>query len=332
MKINTKMSKIAINLNIQKMRYGNIFLIILISFYFYSCDDHDNEFNLIDPSTSLIEMEGEGGEIEISFTYPDWKIARIINQNGNVNISGNSYSLDGSPIRENYTLKLDSLGRMDAIWTDKGFSIIRNSYTSLKIIVKENSTGEDFNFIIILESEKESKEIQVNQKKSNGYAFKKIEYKIDENDGDSIFIKQSTSFSFNVQSPQEFSFAPLQGIDIVKTSYFESAEKDAFVWTESDSVLVEIPSGIWNGELYFNGEKTLYTNASIKSESEYSKQMETVTIPSGKSRFSVEIQYRKRRVSYSLYLENNRTKQEKVINGKWVEFAPTGNYTIRWEN
>lgn len=96
--------------------------------------------------------------------------------------------------------------------------------------------------------------------------------------------------------------------------------------------MVEIPSGIWNGELYFNGEKTLYTNASIKSESEYSKQMETVTIPSGKSRFSVEIQYRKRRVSYSLYLENNRTKQEKVINGKWVEFAPTGNYTIRWEN
>lgn len=171
MKINTKMSKIAINLNIQKMRYGNIFLIILISFYFYSCDDHDNEFNLIDPSTSLIEMEGEGGEIEISFTYPDWKIARIINQNGNVNISGNSYSLDGSPIRENYTLKLDSLGRMDAIWTDKGFSIIRNSYTSLKIIVKENSTDEDFNFIIILESEKESKEIQVNQKKIKWLCF-----------------------------------------------------------------------------------------------------------------------------------------------------------------
>jgi len=59
--------------------------------------------------------------------------------------------------------------------------------------------------------------------------------------------------------------------------------------------------------------------------------METVAIPSGNSEFSVEIQYRKWRVSYSIYLVNNRTKEEKVINGKWVELAPTGNYSIRWK-
>lgn len=113
-----------------------------------------------------------------------------------------------------------------------------------------------------------------------------------------------------------------------KPHFFESEEKDVFVWTDPDSVSVIVPSGIWNDELYFNGEEAIYTNISTNKESEFSKQMTTVTIPSGKSEFSVEIQYRERRVSYALYLVNNRTKKEKVINGKWIETAPTGNYTI----
>ncbi len=314
------------------MKHAYIFLIILIVFNFYSCDEHEHEFNLIDSSISQIEMEGEGGETEISFTNPDWTIAGIVNQNGNVNISGDIYSLDGSPIRENYTLKLDSLGRMDAIWTDKGFTIVRNSYTSLKVIVKENSTGEDFNFVIILKSENESKEIQVNQKKSQGYTFKKIEYNINEYDGDSIFTKQGTTYGFNIQSVQEFTFAPISGINIVKTSFFKSEEENAFAWIASDSILVKVPSGIWNNELYFNGEESVYTNNLLISKSDYGKYTETINIPAGNSRFSVKIQFRERIVSYSLYLINNRTKNEKVITGKWIEMAPTGDYAIDWED
>ncbi len=303
-------------------------LSVLIIFIFYACNKNNNDFNLIDPSISLIEMEGEGGEVKISFTYPDWKIAGIINPNGNVNINGNSYSANGSLIQENYILKLDSLGRIDALWTDKGFSITRNSYTSLEIVVKENSTGEDFNFVIMLESKNGSKEIEVNQRKSQGYTFNKIEYKLGNNDRDSLFVKQGSSYSFNLISGREFTFYPFNGIGIGKTSFFESEEKDVFVWTDPDSVSVIVPSGIWNDELYFNGEEAIYTNISTNKESEFSKQMTTVTIPSGKSEFSVEIQYRERRVSYALYLVNNRTKKEKVINGKWIETAPTGNYTI----
>jgi len=47
---------------------------------------------------------------------------------------------------------------------------------------------------------------------------------------------------------------------IVKTSFFKSIEKDGFVWTETDSVTVEILSGTWNGVLFFNGEETTCTN------------------------------------------------------------------------
>lgn len=66
-------------------------------------------------------------------------------------------------------------------------------------------------------------------------------------------------------------------------------------------------------------------------ESAFGKLKETVTIPSGKSTFWVDIQYSERSVSYMLTLINNRTQAEKVINGKWIKIAPTGNYTINWQ-
>jgi hypothetical protein len=313
------------------MKQKYFLLTILILSHLYGCNDNEKISNLIDPSISLIEMEGEGGETEISFSYPDWKIAGIVNLQGNVNISGDSYSLDGSPIQKNHTLKLDSLGRLDAIWENKGFSLIRTSTNSLKLILNENSTGEDFNFVIVLASENESKEILVRQKKSQGYTFKKIEYKLDENDGDSLFVKQGSSFSFDLTSPQVFTLYPINGIDMVERSFFKSDDENAFVWTESDSIAVQIPSGILNNELYFNGEESIYTHTTIHKESAFSKLKETVTIPSGKSTFWVDIQYSERSVSYMLTLINNRTQAEKVINGKWIEIAPTGNYTIKWQ-
>lgn len=311
-----------------KMKYINRFLIILIPFCFFSCNKNDSQFSHIDPSVSLIEMEGEGGETEISFTFPHWKIAGIINENGNVNISGNSYSTDGFLIRENHTLKLDSLGRVETLWSDKGFIITRDSYTSLKIFVRENSTGEDFNFIIKLESENEARNIQISQKRSQGYAFKKIEYELGQNDGDSLFLKTVSSFSFDLLSSQEFSFYPVRGID--KHSFFESQEEDAFVWTRTDSLPVRIPSGIWNNELYFNGTESIYSGSPVKHESEFNTLEVTVTLPAGKSEVTFQIQFRERRVSYYLYLVNNRTKEEKIIKGQWVETAPTGEYKINW--
>lgn len=130
--------------------------------------------------------------------------------------------------------------------------------------------------------------------------------------------------------PQDVTIYPIYGREI--SSHFESSEDDAFVWTKADSIMVKTPSGIWKNELYFNGEKSRYTNVSTIKEGEFDKLNETVTVPSGKSKFIVEIQYRKRKVSYTLYLINNRTNQEKVIKGKWVEFAPTGEYTINWDD
>lgn len=313
------------------MKNQNILAAVLILFLFYSCQDKDNDFNRIQPSVSFVEMEGEGGEVEISFTNPDWEIVGIINQNGNVFLTGDTYGEDGNLVRKNDKLRLDGLGRLDALWGDKGFRIIRDSGVSLSIVVLENSTGEGFNFELVLESGNESTVIEVNQKKSQGYTFKKIEYKLGTHDGDSIFTRQGTTYSFQLLSGTELILAPITGNNAEKTSVFESDEPEAFVWTSASPLSVEVPSGIWNNNVYFAGDECIYTNTSSVSKSDYSNLTETMHIPEGTSTFSVEIQYRKRTVSYSLYLENNRTKAEKVISGRWIEFAPTGYYSINWE-
>ena len=313
------------------MKRINLFAILFLFFCGVSCNKDDDE-PLIQPSATLIEMEGEGGETDVFIAGEDWHVAGVINKNGNVNISGDSYSIDGNLIRENYTLALEGLGRMDALWPNKGFSIVRNTPSSLKVAVKENSTGEDFSFVVMLQSGEELKEITVEQKKSQGYQFDSIEYALKEGDGDSLFISRSSTYRFNIQTSTEFSFSPVSGVNVNKKSYFESMEDDAFVWLDDDSVMVKIPSDIYNNEVYYNGENGLYTNVSTVSTHGFEEQMETVTVPVGKSEFFTEIQYHKRKVSYSLVLINNRTKEEKTIEGKWIEIAPTGEYTVTWKD
>lgn len=279
----------------------------------------------------MIQVEGEGGSTEVSFTGGDWKITGVTNTNGYVGISGDRYSIDDELTRENYTLSLERLGRMEAFGGSKGFVITRNTPTSLNIELKENSSGEDFNFTIDLQSGNESKKITVEQKKSQGYNFKSIEYALKENDGDSLFIRNGAGYKFTIPSPQEFSFSPFNGIKINRKTFFRSNEKDAFVWLKNDSIKVRVPSSIDNANVYTTGQKEVYTELTTKSPHGF-EQTDTVTIPSGESVFFTQIQFRKRTVSYTLYLTNKRTGGEKTIEGKWVEIAPTGKYDIKWKN
>ncbi|GAF02293.1 hypothetical protein [Saccharicrinis fermentans] len=314
------------------MKLLRLFTLFFLPIYFISCNsDDDDNISQIQPSTSLIQMEGEGGSIEVSFTSGDWRITGVTNTNGDVGISGDRYSVDDELTRENYKLSLEGLGRMEAFGGSKGFVITRNTPTSLNIELKENSSGVDFNFTIDLQSGDESKKIIVEQKKSQGYNFKSIEYALKENDGDSLFIRNGAGYKFSIPSPQEFSFSPFNGIEINRKTYFKSNEKDAFVWLKNDSVRVKVPSSIDNANIYITEQKEVYTNLTTKFDHGF-EQTETVTIPSGQSEFYTQIQFHKRTVSYTLYLTNKRTGEEKTIEGKWVEIAPTGKYDIKWKN
>lgn len=91
-----------------------LFTLVFFTIYLASCSS-DDYIPQIQPSTNLIQMEGEGGSTEVSFIAGNWKITGVININGDVKISGDTYSADDEPIRKNYTLSLEELGRMEAL-------------------------------------------------------------------------------------------------------------------------------------------------------------------------------------------------------------------------
>lgn len=313
------------------MKFTLIFIGIFLAIGFMSCSNAENELSKIQPSTNFIEMNAEGGETEISFTNSDWSISEIINKDGNANIYGNIYSQNGEIIHENKALRLENQGKMVADWIDKGFVITRKIASSLKIELKENSTGVDFNFTLVLNSGQEIKKINITQKKSQGYKFDSIEFKIKEEDGDSLFVKKGDNHKFNLVASMEFTFSPYNGINIYNQSYFESIEKDAFVWLKNDPISVKVPTSLYNNEIYFGGEKRLYSTIQSINPHPFD-ELKKIIVPAGQSSFTTEIEFRRRKVSYELRLINNRTAEDKLIKGKWIEIAPTGKYSIKWQN
>jgi len=312
------------------MKLKNAILAILFTVFWVSCNKNEN-ISLINPSSTMIEMEGEGGVAEISFIGDTWKIAEIINQNGYQTISGDKYSTDGKLIAENTPLTLNELGQLNAIWEDKGFTITKTTLKSLEILLKENCTAEDFSFAIVLKAGDETKNITIKQKKSQGYKYEKIEFSKNKEDIDSIFTQNGTSYKFDIKSSQVFFFSPFSGVNCIKSSYFESTIENVFAMTRKDSLKVEIPSFIGNNEIYLNGETASYSYVITKRKIDFKNQTEKIVIPSGKSEFFVLVEYKKSKISYKLHLTNNRTKERKIIDGKWTEIAPTGMFTTNWK-
>ena len=309
------------------MKFKIIFIGIFLSIGCISCSNDKVEMTSIQPSTNLVEMEAEGGETEITFTNGDWSITKVINKEGNVNIVGDIYAQNGEIIQNNKILVLEDLGKIVANWENKGFTITRETSSSLKIKLNENSTGESFNFTLVLNS---GQEINVTQKKSQGYEFSNIKFNTNEEDTDSLFVQKGVTYKFNINEPQSFRFLPYDGLTIQNQSRFESLENDAFAWLERDSLMIKVPTSIYNDEIYFGREKRLYSNIWSINPHGF-EEMETVAIPKGQSAFLTEIELRKRQVSYRLRLINNRTLEEKIIEGKWIEIAPTGKYSINWQ-
>ena len=299
-------------------------IIAILTFVHYSCSDEDTD---LIPSQTII-MEGEGGNKAITFEVSDWRIVGIINRNGNVRISGDIFDKNGKLVKENSWLELNGLGKLDASWLDKGFRIYRNTGNSLEIEVHENATNEEFNFVIIIENEGKTKEIFVSQKISEGYTFESIEYFLSEDDGDILSVRKNGNYSINVTNPQEVVISPFGGVDITNTSYFISDDFNAFVWFEGDFPEVEVPSSIANGKIYLTDEKRIYGEIFERWYEEYDVVKEKVELSAEESEFHVELEWRKRQVSYRLTMKNKRTGNLKTIEGKWLETTPTGKYTI----
>lgn len=311
------------------MKLKSVLALLFLSSFLASCNI--DERPVLGPSVTLIEMEAEGGETEVVLTGEGWSVAEIVNSNGDVNISGDSYSPDDQLIRENRPLTLDGLGRMEAQWINKGFRIVRETDSTMKVILEENTSGEEFSFVIILQSGDRQKEVTVNQKTSQGYRLDGISYRLMEGDGDSLFYSRSSIVIHHIQTPSEFSFSPFNGINVSNQSYFEGMPYHQSFWQEDNPILVKVPAGIYDNEIYFNGEELQYSSISTTRPHGFEDIMETVVVPAGTTHTYAEVEYRKRTLSYTLVLTNNRTEERKTIEGKWVEIAPTGKYNVKTE-
>src|SRR5690625_3565904 len=96
-----------------------VFCSIWYLVFIASCEKDESK-SMINPSASMVVMEGEGGRTDITFDDGSWEIIYLVNQKGDVRISGNSYDLSGQMIRENYVLSLEGTGRLESFWRDKG--------------------------------------------------------------------------------------------------------------------------------------------------------------------------------------------------------------------
>src|SRR5690625_6965999 len=81
--------------------------------FLISCEKNESK-SLINPSLSMVVMEGEGGRMDIAFDDGSWEIIYIVHQREGVRISGNRYDLEGQMIRrsEEHTSELQSRGQL----------------------------------------------------------------------------------------------------------------------------------------------------------------------------------------------------------------------------
>lgn len=305
------------------MKTSNIIYVLLaiLTINLVSCQDEDK--GSIFPSQSKFNLEAEGEEIDIHFNNDNWQILAVINKNGDQRIFGDIFSPDGKIIKENALLELEGPGQLNAHWWHKGFTISRDKPNALTIKVKENLSGEEFNFAIILQNEDGTKEIVVNQKISQGYTFDKIEYYLQEDDKDSLYFKRGIDTFTIGLSGVIVTIPPFDGIEY-SLSHFESDEKDVFLWLNEKSINIQVPQDIHNSKIILSEKKHNYSEF---TETPYiNNTVTTIEIPAGYNNSYFDLEWRIRQVSYALTLTNNRTKDKKSIQGKWIEERPTGNY------
>lgn len=308
------------------MNFNLLPVFLLFVSVFVACEKPEEP--VIFPPLTQIDIAGEGGEYVMELGIGVWQIARIVNNNGNQRMVGNSYSPDGEIIRQNKPLELDGSGSLVASGSHRGFVVTLENTGFLNVALQENGTENPFSCTIILHSGDQTRELIVDQAISAGYSLQGIEYFLDTDDRDSLYMRnQVATYQFDLTSPREVEISPYNGPNIVTNSYFRSDDPDAFIWLAKDSVEVLMPSEIYEGDILLSDQKQVY--GGTLNELYNPEVMVAVPLPAGVYRFGTDLEWRHRTVSYKLTLTSNSTGESKEILGKWIETSPTGKYEIK---
>ncbi|MDR1624415.1 MAG: hypothetical protein LBS04_05520 [Tannerellaceae bacterium] len=320
------------------MKLTNVLMMaffVLCSFGITSCGDDEGDTGIpLQPSIDKIEMEDEGGEIAISLNTEDFIIAGVVDKTNGKDqyITGEIYAVDGESTRYDERLYLEGMGQLQAAWNGGSFCIVRDTPSSLKVIVDEKITVTAFGFAIILQSSKnERKAIVVRQKGSEGYTFDKIAYALPKAvSGLGTYITPLQTIPPGVSG--KYPLYPYHYIDDTRVvSYFRSDERNAFAWMDNGKIEVEVPSGIKDNLIYYDKTKHPYDESTYLKPGDLDENTTVVMdVPAGKSAFYIKFNVQYLNFPYALTLTNNRTGAKKEFKGTWIEGSFTGDYEIVW--
>ncbi|WP_158856186.1 hypothetical protein [Lunatibacter salilacus] len=303
-----------------------LLVILILSLVFVACEKPEEPVTI--PNVVKIDIAGEGGEYVMELGVGDWQIARIVNNNGNQRMFGDSYTADGEIIRQNHPLELTVSGSLVASGSHRGFVVTLENTGFINIALQENGSENPFSFTIILQSGDQSRELIIDQAISAGYSMEGIEYFLDSDDQDSLYMRnQVATYKFDLLTPQEIKISPFNGYNLVTNSYFASDDPDAFIWLAKDSVSVSIPSEIYSGDILLADRNQIY--GGIVYEPYKPEVMVAVPVPAGVYRFGTDVELRRRTVSFRMTLTSKSTGESKEILGKWIETSPTGKYEFK---
>lgn len=300
-----------------KVRVVKFILLSFLAFYWVSCDESINYTeDTIQASSVNVEIEEKGGSAFITTQGSDWDISGVYSLNG--------YLLydDSRP------LVLNGLGTIEYQW----FKIVRDDRKSLKVETRENfSKKEDRGCIIELRNTESSQRITIKQKASAGYTYDKIEYSLEEGDGDTT-MSSSTGFTrltFSNYGNKTSSVVIYPYQNTRETSLFVCSQEGAFDCLDEDSLVVEVPESINENKIHLGDSQRHYSVNIVRLPVDIDYSETVVAPPHKKVEVSGTIIYRKRVVTYTLSVVNKRTQEVRQFKGKWVQSIPVDCEIIR---
>ncbi len=306
------------------MKHYLLLVNTLFFLLFSACQKDENRGLNMEEDT--VEISGNGERYSFDTGLKNWSISEIKTNQSVNKLFGDILNADGELIARNVALALDSPGILSWTASGRSFKIYYQEDGSIEIAVGENLTRADFRFSVVLQRGTSQKIVHFIQPLSSGYDFKSIDYFLTDQDGDSLYTKSDlVIYHFDHVEEKEVEIFPFNGFNEVSSS-FASDDPGAFLWNV-EPIALNIPSILNDGRIELTNTKAVYgeIHQSILNRNDRVK----IDTPKGKSSYTVYLQGRKRTISFLLTVTHKVTGAEKSITGKWIEYAPTGNYEIK---
>jgi hypothetical protein len=276
------------------------------------------------PSTTEINLNGDGDSTVVSFAHSNWDILGVISDRSNYPLIGNIYDDKGTFIKKDQLLSCKGLCRLtyDDGLTD--FQLVRDSYDKLKIHIGENARRVAIPIIIYVGNQYEEKAISLNISPSGQYILDKIVYSSEDLQQytdivatDSITVNNQGKDTITIQ------WKPYEGQ--YRSVSFTSEDPTAFKLLGNNPVPVRLPYLV-NGKMVQDdkGDIGYYPGTGHIGQS-FPDVTKDIKIPPFSTRTIYHlIEYQVFWRYYTLNARNQNSGKERTVTGIFTSRLPIG--------